>query len=49
MEITTLSMTDRDNYGQNVNSDVTQNAHMEDILPSSELHTAEGGHYESVH
>jgi len=49
MEITTLSLSGRDNYEQNVNSDVRQNAHMEHILPSSELHTAETGHYESVH
>ena len=49
MEITTLSMSGRDNCEQNVNSDVRQNAHMEHSLPSSELHTAETGHYESVH
>ena len=49
MEITTLSMSGRDNYEQNVNSDVRQNAHMEHSLPSSELHTAETRHYESVH
>ena len=49
MEITTSSMSDRDNCEQNVNSDVRQNAHMEHILPSSEVHTAETGHYESVH
>ena len=49
MEITTLSLSGRDNYEQNVNSDVRQNAHMEHSLPSSELHTAETGHYESVH
>jgi hypothetical protein len=29
MEITTLSMSGRDNCEQNVNSDVRQNAHME--------------------
>jgi len=29
LEITTLSMSGRDNYEQNVNSDVRQNAHME--------------------
>jgi hypothetical protein len=49
MEITTLSMSGRDNCEQNVNSDVRQNAHMEHSLPSSELHSAETGHYESVH
>ena len=49
LEITTLSMSGRDNYEQNVNSDVRQNAHMEHSLTSSELHTAETGHYESVH
>ena len=37
MEIITLSMSGRDNYEQNVNSDVRENAHMEHSLPSSEF------------
>jgi hypothetical protein len=37
MELTTMSRSGRDNYEQNVNSDVRENAHMEHSLPSSEF------------